>query len=447
LNATVNHDDKDLFIVYGTDDIEHGLHTFFHTDYIYKTRANRFGNIGGEDQILTFTQTVNDCTANILFDVENQLGEWLPLTIDTQTLVDSSFYTNLQFMDPHYLPFDDYPELKEYLKFKTNITLRIFDVDTNQEVYYDSVIINEFYDDPANVVFNWDNTFPGNFSVEMISHIIDPKCSSVEDDIETQQVEVFPELPDEVCVIVTDSIDFDPSSPERTEQTDVNIGSYYYFIDKQYKGEFESLQEDDPDWYDIYLVYNPITADYTITYDHPSEIVVESDTLSEAWTGQRVNQAPEHSIETLTWTPNYPGDYDVTIEMTSSDTLCPLSGNDFSRGTRTNSVVVQGIDADGDGYHDLVDCDDTDPNINPGATDTCDGIDNDCDGIDNNCPCNIDGESIKCSLLGGIGVCGLGNATCVNNDWEGCALTSVGLLGGEICNNIDHNCKGQPDKC
>lgn len=37
------------------------------------------------------------------------------------------------------------------------------------------------------------------------------------------------------------------------------------------------------------------------------------------------------------------------------------------------------IDADGDTWHDDVDCDDGDPLVNPGATEICDTIDNDCD--------------------------------------------------------------------
>ncbi|MCP3962521.1 MAG: hypothetical protein GY719_32170 [bacterium] len=44
-------------------------------------------------------------------------------------------------------------------------------------------------------------------------------------------------------------------------------------------------------------------------------------------------------------------------------------------------VLVQNVDdLDGDGYFDYEDCDDADPTVNPGAFETCDGIDNNCDG-------------------------------------------------------------------
>ena len=45
-----------------------------------------------------------------------------------------------------------------------------------------------------------------------------------------------------------------------------------------------------------------------------------------------------------------------------------------------NEIVVGVADSDGDGYTSDVDCDDTDPSINPGANEVCDGVDNDCDG-------------------------------------------------------------------
>lgn len=45
--------------------------------------------------------------------------------------------------------------------------------------------------------------------------------------------------------------------------------------------------------------------------------------------------------------------------------------------------AVTGIDADGDGYNDVSDCNDLDSSINPGAVDICDdGIDQNCSGSD-----------------------------------------------------------------
>jgi hypothetical protein len=57
------------------------------------------------------------------------------------------------------------------------------------------------------------------------------------------------------------------------------------------------------------------------------------------------------------------------------------------------------LDADGDGYHDPActggdDCDDADPDVNPGVEDGCDGLDNDCDGF-------IDEDTLVIDLAGG----------------------------------------------
>jgi large repetitive protein len=50
-------------------------------------------------------------------------------------------------------------------------------------------------------------------------------------------------------------------------------------------------------------------------------------------------------------------------------------------------------DADGDGYAAEDDCDDNDPEVYPGATEVCDGLDNDCDGYVDDEDSDVEGQS------------------------------------------------------
>jgi len=90
------------------------------------------------------------------------------------------------------------------------------------------------------------------------------------------------------------------------------------------------------------------------------------------------------------------------------------------------------IDGDGDGYNDHVDCDDSDPDVNPGAEEICtDGIDNDCDG---------DTDTA--------------DSHCVDSDGDGymddidCSDTDPDINPGadELCTDgIDNDCDGDVD--
>lgn len=88
-------------------------------------------------------------------------------------------------------------------------------------------------------------------------------------------------------------------------------------------------------------------------------------------------------------------------------------------------------DADGDGYTTQVDCDDSNPAIHPGATELCNGLDDDCDGqVDEGCggPIDNDGD-------------GYTNAVDCND-------SNVNIYPGapEVCNGIDDDCDGQIDE-
>ncbi|MBU0607830.1 MAG: putative metal-binding motif-containing protein, partial [Armatimonadetes bacterium] len=51
------------------------------------------------------------------------------------------------------------------------------------------------------------------------------------------------------------------------------------------------------------------------------------------------------------------------------------------------------VDADQDGFNEVVDCDDTDPQTYPGAAELCDGVDNDCDGAVQGDEVDADGDT------------------------------------------------------
>jgi hypothetical protein len=79
----------------------------------------------------------------------------------------------------------------------------------------------------------------------------------------------------------------------------------------------------------------------------------------------------------------------ITVLQANDCVFASGCGNLYPASTNTIITPAQcpcgpglpGVDADGDNWIDLCDCDDNDPNVNPGMTEICgNGIDDDCDG-------------------------------------------------------------------
>ncbi|MCH5373570.1 MAG: putative metal-binding motif-containing protein, partial [Planctomycetes bacterium] len=88
------------------------------------------------------------------------------------------------------------------------------------------------------------------------------------------------------------------------------------------------------------------------------------------------------------------------------------------------------VDADGDGYTpNQGDCDDSNPNINPGEIDLCgDGVDQDCSGVDAICdPGEIDNDGD--GYVVSQGDC---------DDYD----STVNPGADEICDHVDNDCDG-----
>jgi hypothetical protein len=97
--------------------------------------------------------------------------------------------------------------------------------------------------------------------------------------------------------------------------------------------------------------------------------------------------------------------YSAPIKLTTSATLkyfaVDRASNQSPTATSVYTITAESEDADGDGYVAGVDCDDTDPLVNPGADEVCgDLIDNDCDAqVDEGCDDSTPPEYIEDSIL------------------------------------------------
>jgi hypothetical protein len=97
------------------------------------------------------------------------------------------------------------------------------------------------------------------------------------------------------------------------------------------------------------------------------------------------------------------------------------------------------VDDDSDGFATgpascgETDCDDTDPEVNPGAVESCNGVDDDCSG-------DIDDGIVE--QVCGVGGCAVHVPGCTAGHVPTCA---PGTPSTEICNAIDDDCNGTID--
>lgn len=111
-------------------------------------------------------------------------------------------------------------------------------------------------------------------------------------------------------------------------------------------------------------------------------------------------------------------------------------------------ATTDGIDADGDGILAADDCDDTNSAVNPDALERCNGIDDNCDGV-------ID-EGVTVTFYADVDADTFGDP---NAPIEACALPDGAVTNTsdcddtdfdvnpdviELCDDIDHNCDGDP---
>jgi putative metal-binding protein len=113
-----------------------------------------------------------------------------------------------------------------------------------------------------------------------------------------------------------------------------------------------------------------------------------------------------------------------------------------------NGMVDEEVDLDNDGFTNCQgDCNDNDPAIHPGAPEVCDGKDNDCNGI---CDDPFDADHDNYTTCGTLilGDAGSGNeGKCMSPVTPDCNDNLAGVHPGatEVCNGRDDDCSGKCD--
>lgn len=397
----------------------------------------------------------------------------MPLTIDSDTGLDAVTQSAIKCgtgtggtmqCNIYYPPETKY---QKYREAKTNISVTIKDIlasPSSPPTFTDSLIQQIQSDSSSAFQFVWGagESIPGNYTVTLTSHVTDTKCSSIVDDVKTQNIQVFPELPDKACVIVADPMTTSPSSLTKAVSGMINIPAYSYYLNKTYKGIYENLPLSDPTYYEEYLLYRGITSTYTLILTNSSNRQTTlSGSFPRSFDGVIVNSQPEKPINTAAWTPGSYGAYSASLVMSSNDNLCPATGNDFARGTRTDTFNILPRDFDNDGFKEDIDCNDADSSVYPNAPELCDGKDNQCQGntgygqADENCAaspyyCDTDNDNYYSIPASGTCISGAGNcppARCVFAPGNDCNENIAGINPGktEICTDadfIDENCNG-----
>ena len=124
------------------------------------------------------------------------------------------------------------------------------------------------------------------------------------------------------------------------------------------------------------------------------------------------------------------------------DDNCPGTTNEDQADFDSDGVGDACDDSDGDSHYDAADCEPTDPNVHPNASETCNEEDDDCDGtLDEDWP----DKGIACTA--GTGECETWGVMICTGDGSGIECgAEPGPAGIETCNGKDDDCDGETDE-
>ncbi len=131
--------------------------------------------------------------------------------------------------------------------------------------------------------------------------------------------------------------------------------------------------------------------------------------------------------------------------------ITTLYRDEYGTPGTANFNCLNDPDLDADGYTGATDCDDGDAAVHPGATETCDGVDEDCDGtVDdvttgNTYYADSDGDTYGDAASTILGCSVPAGYTTDATDCDDADATSF-PGGTEVCDAADNNCDGSVDE-